>query len=106
MLKEVLSKAERPEVAPLFIPKTKVGAQLLVGCTVVTGSKPISFVWRKNSEVLSGSDIRVDAELGSSSLVLSNISINDRGSYSCTAKNSFGEDTKSADLQISGKIFE
>ena len=104
MLTKVLPKAERPEIAPLFIPKTKVGAQLLVACTVVTGSKPISFVWRKNNEVLSDTGVESYPSKGFSSLSIANVSINDRGSYSCTAKNSFGEDTKKAELDISGRF--
>ena len=104
MLTKVLPKAERPEVAPLFIPKTKIGAQMLIACTVVTGVKPISFVWRKNNEVLGDSVIHVDPKEGISTLKLANLSISDRGSYSCTAKNSFGEDIKSAELDISGEF--
>ena len=100
----ILSQTERPEIAPLFIPKVKIGTQLSIPCNVVTGNKPVSFVWRKNNEILSNLGIRVDADFGSSSLVLPNISISDRGSYSCTAKNSFGEDTKSAALDLTGEF--
>jgi hypothetical protein len=95
--------SERPEVAPLFIPKSKVGAQLSIPCQVLTGTKPVSFLWRKNNEVMEHTGIKVDANDGYSSLKLTNISISDRGSYSCTAKNSFGEDTKTAELEISGE---
>ena len=94
---------ERPVVAPLFIPKSEVGAQLSVGCTLVRGQTPVSFTWRKNNEVISDSRVTVvDPKEGMSSLKLVNLSQSDRGSYSCTAKNSFGEDTKTAELDLSG----
>ena len=100
----ILSHLERPEVAPLFIPKARLAAQITIACTVGMGSKPVSFVWRKNNEVLSGPGIRDDGNVGVSSLTLTNVSISDRGSYSCTAKNTFGENTKSAELDLSGKF--
>lgn len=95
-------KPERPEIAPLFIPKTKIGAQLSIACNVITGSKPITFVWRKNNEVLG--DAAIEYYSKGTSIDISNVTINDRGSYSCTAKNSFGEDTKSAELRLSGEL--
>ena len=89
----------------MFIPKTKIGAQLSIVCNVATGDKPVTFVWRKNNEVLADSVVESYPSSGLSSLKLANLSINDRGSYSCTAKNSFGEDTKKAELDISGMYF-
>ena len=104
-----VQNSERPVIAPLFIPKSEVGAQLSVGCTLVRGQTPVSFTWRKNNEVISDSNIHVDGKLGFSSIQLANLSQAHRGSYSCTAKNSFGEDTKTAELDLSGmfaaKIF-
>ena len=93
---------ERPEVAPLFIPKKKIGTDLSIACNVLSGNKPVSFTWRRNNEVISDSNIHVDPKEGLSSLKLVNLTQSHRGSYSCTAKNSFGEDTKTAVLDLSG----
>ena len=73
-----------------------------IPCNVIRGHTPVSFTWRKNNEVISDSRISIDPNEGHSYLKLLNLSQSDRGSYSCTAKNSFGEDTKTAELDLSG----
>lgn len=93
--------SERPEVAPLLIPKTSIGKELSIGCTSIGGTKPISFSWKKDDHQIEDSKIdKARESIGYSFLIIKSVSSSDRGNYSCTARNSFGEDTKSAELNI------
>src|SRR5687767_5114714 len=99
-----LIASERPEVAPLLIPRTKVGQKISIVCSVPGGSHPLTFTWKKDGQEMELLNIDNSRNSdGTSFLILKSVSPSDRGNYSCTAKNSFGEDTKTAELNIAGE---
>lgn len=94
----------RPEVAPLHIPRTSLGEKVSIICSSIAGAKPITFSWKKNGLPVEEDKINnLQNQIDASALIFKSLLPSDRGNYSCTAKNSFGEDTKSAELNIAGE---
>jgi titin len=72
-------------------------------CTV-SGTPVIEIIWQKDGAALSPSpDCRVTDADNKHSLELSNLTVQDRGIYSCKASNKFGADICQAELTIIDK---
>lgn len=88
----------RPKSVTTFVGKT---AKFL--CTVL-GTPVIETIWQKDGAALSPSPNRKISEAENKhSLELSNLTIQDRGVYSCKASNKFGADICQAELIIIDK---
>ena len=93
----------RPEIAGLLVPKATVGAEVTLICSLASGTKPVQFRWMKDRKEVPSSLITNQATSSFSSLVINSVKTEDRGRYSCLVKNAFGEDSKSADLIVTGQ---
>ena len=77
---------------------------------VAEGTSLETFTWRKDNATLLGTESETTINIYSlttfslvSTLTLSNISIEDEGSYSCTVSSSIGTSTISFILTVTGK---
>ena len=93
----------RPEIAALVVPKGSVGAKTTLLCTVSSGTEPLQFHWSKDGKSVPANLITNHVGASFSSLVINSVKTEDRGRYSCLVKNAFGEDSKSADLIVTGQ---
>ena len=90
-----------PKIALFGVPETSVGSEATLFCSLGSGTKPVIFTWTKDGRNLPSK--LVTNTQTSSTLVIPVVKIEDRGRYTCRVKSSFGEDSKSADLVISGE---
>jgi hypothetical protein len=102
------SSAESPVLAPLSVPRQlSEGQKLRLICNVLSGTLPVQFEWTKEDRSLaSGSRTtirRLTEEV--SELETTNLKFEDIGNYSCLARNSFGSDVSTVNLQIKGIDF-
>ena len=93
----------RPEIAALVVPKATVETEVTLHCLLASGTKPVQFRWTKDRKEVPSSLISNQATSSFSSLVINSVKTEDRGKYSCLVKNAFGEDSKSADLIVTGQ---
>ena len=93
----------QPEIAGIVIPKTKIGSEATLICSLASGTKPVHFSWSKDGQEVPSK--LMTNQPTSSILVIPVVKSGDRGRYTCFVKSSFGEDSKSADLVVSGQLF-
>ena len=93
-----------PQIAPLLVPKTSIGKNVIINCNTETGSRPITFTWMKDDREVQSSLVTSHGEQGFSILKLDDVRVKDRGNYSCSARNAFGEDHKTAQLLVDGEF--
>ena len=91
-----------PKIAVFVVPETSEGAEATLVCTLASGTKPIKFYWTKDGLELPSNIVTHTP--ASSTVYIPVVKSQDRGKYSCRVKSSFGEDSKSADLVVSGKL--
>jgi hypothetical protein len=90
-----------PKIAAIVVPETTLRSTATLVCALGSGTQPVQFVWYKDGQEAPLS--LITNQPTSSTLVIPVVKSQDRGRYSCTIKSSFGEDTKSADLIVSGE---
>ena len=90
-----------PTIRLLDIPETSLGSEGTLICSLGSGTKPVQFAWARDGLQLHSK--HVTNTQTSSTLVIPVVKIEDRGRYTCRVKSSFGEDSKSADLVVSGQ---
>ena len=93
----------RPEIAALVVPKATVGAGATLVCTSNAGTNPVQFHWTKDGKDIASNLIVHHPSAGYSTVVMTSVKTDDRGRYSCLVKNAFGEDSRSADLIVTGQ---
>ena len=91
-----------PKIVGFIVPETSVGEDATLVCTLGSGTKPVKFSWTKDGQELP-SNIVTHTQ-ASSTVYIPVVKSQDHGKYSCRVKSSFGEDSKSADLVVSGKL--
>ena len=75
----------------------------VIFCTMISGSQPVFFEWTKNGEKISKSDqYKLVIEESFSALTLKKLTADDSATYTCLAKNAFGQDQTSTRLLIKG----
>lgn len=77
-------------------------ANLVVSCSLSSGSKPIVIEWLKNGQLMTKSDHRVTFKTEDmfSVLIIKDLKLDDIGNYTCVAKNTFGSDQYTSSLII------
>ncbi|XP_068094893.1 V-set and immunoglobulin domain-containing protein 10-like 2 [Hyperolius riggenbachi] len=86
----VLVPVVRPSLQPDKADKPEEGATVLMNCTVEVGTRPITYVWKRFSVLQGWSTVQVG---GDHMLVLSPVSRDHSGSYTCTVRNVVNEET-------------
>ncbi|XP_076359067.1 cell adhesion molecule DSCAML1-like [Tachypleus tridentatus] len=101
-------KVDRPILQPFEFPRDiELGSRVQIICNLKKGDLPVVLVWKKNGEPLSlGGEINI-AKLNdfSNVLMISNIDSEDVANYTCTATNSAGSDSFTADLIVRAPPF-
>lgn len=82
------------------------GQNIKIGCTLTSGSIPMTFSWFKNDKpLISGKQIQIKSyDDDNSVLVVNKIRPQDSGHYKCIAKNSVGSDQIEVKVNVQGKI--
>ncbi|UYV62103.1 Dscam, partial [Cordylochernes scorpioides] len=70
------------------------------GCFLISGSKPLSFEWKKNGMLIHKG---VKSEKDFSVIVIDPVGLESMGNYSCTVSNKHGSDTVFAQLDVKGQ---
>ncbi|XP_076348143.1 cell adhesion molecule Dscam2-like [Tachypleus tridentatus] len=80
------------------------GSRTAVTCVVVAGDSPIFIKWFKDGRQLNDGDHETSIYVADdgyvSTLTLNNLSRRNNGNYTCTASNSVGTDSSSAQLEV------
>lgn len=77
----------------------------IISCSLSSGSNPITFTWRFNSQPLEkDSDFAIETSDRFSQIKLPQVKKSQSGNYTCLAKNSFGIDSISVKLIVNGEI--
>lgn len=93
-----------PIIAAIVVPQSSVGDETTLLCSLGGGTKPVHFSWTKDGKDVPSSLVVPHHESGFSSVILKNVKPQDQGTYTCHVKSSFGEDSKSAHLAVSGEF--
>ncbi|XP_054724330.1 cell adhesion molecule DSCAML1-like [Uloborus diversus] len=95
--------SELPKIKKFtFEEKIQEGDIASVACLVVSTTKPLSFTWEKDGDVIteSAKNIRIDNSGDYSVLIINDVSLKSSGNYTCRVSNSFGSATHTARLEI------
>jgi len=99
-----LTYCRKPVVSP-FAPKFVIEQNELfqLTCSIVQGSKPISFQWFKDgSKLATGSDYSIDTKPVSSVLSFEAIKTKNSGNFTCQISNSEGRSQTSTFISVQG----
>ena len=91
-----------PEIGGLMVMKAMVGGDTTLVCTLASGTKPVQFLWTKDGKEVPSNIITNQQTM--STVIIPVVKNEDKGRYTCSIKSSFGEDTKSAYLVVSGQL--
>ncbi|KAK6620957.1 hypothetical protein RUM43_011256 [Polyplax serrata] len=99
-----------PQILPFSFGETpsNPGDLVLVQCAVVKGDAPISIVWKFNQKALTEKNLGIEVNSFNkrvSSLTIESVSAAHAGNYTCTANNSAGIYSYTAQLVINGNSF-
>ena len=97
-----------PKLAPLYQRDQSIGSFFHAVCTIVKGSIPIFFEWRKDGNLIKSVpnvNYKIENSKKFSTLTIDEIVRGDGANYSCTAINSIGSDTQSVVLTIKGREY-
>ncbi|XP_022257107.1 Down syndrome cell adhesion molecule homolog [Limulus polyphemus] len=91
-------------IQPFTFPqKVEEGEQVQITCGVKAGDDPIEFVWFKDSTPLETKDFWTIHNLSRVSLlIINNVKVTISGNYTCLARNRFGEESYTSELQVKG----
>ena len=97
-----LEASVRPKIAAVVVPESSAGSEAILICSLASGTRPVQFSWIKDGHEVPSK--LITNQPTSSTLVIPIVKSDDRGRYTCLVKSSFGEDSKSADLFVSGQF--
>lgn len=81
------------------------GSRLKLFCTLIDGTKPVSFEWLKNGFQLTDlvkKNYRIEYFDSESYLIIDNVTRSDSGNFTCSVRNNFGLDSRSILANIKG----
>ncbi|XP_076318856.1 cell adhesion molecule Dscam2-like [Tachypleus tridentatus] len=92
------------QIQPFTFPQeVEEGDQVQFTCGVKAGDDPIEFSWFKDSKILQTGNIWTIHSLARVSLLIINdVEVTASGNYTCLAKNSYGEEGFTSELQVKG----
>ncbi|RWS20219.1 Down syndrome cell adhesion molecule-like protein Dscam2, partial [Leptotrombidium deliense] len=102
----IFGNSNSPKLAsfPLFSPFTEDRPFTTV-CTIQDGSLPISFFWKFNQKLINNNfGIEIEKSESSSFLKINKLKQTHSGNYTCTAINTFGEDSQTFTLLVKGPL--
>ena len=86
-----------------FPPDPEAGTDISVSCTAYKGAKPISYTWYHNGNALNpGLGVEIESTRNALNLAFISATTKNNGNYTCIAKNAYGSDSYSANLNIQG----
>lgn len=97
---------DSPILAKIPTPEAYLaGTDFFWFCSVVSGKTPISFEWRKNSELLivKSGKYKIQNQEKHSLLSIPKIELSEAGLYTCSASNQFGSDNYSIKVIVKGR---
>ncbi|XP_076371571.1 cell adhesion molecule Dscam1-like isoform X15 [Tachypleus tridentatus] len=90
-------------IQPFTFPQTVEGEQVQITCGVKAGDDPLEFVWLKDSTPLETKDFwTIHNHPRVSLLIINNVKVTISGNYTCLARNRFGEESYTSELQVKG----
>lgn len=98
--------SEMPHIGPIKVSDDLVeGQRLIILCAVLRGTPPISFSWRKGSSPLSTTnDVKIiHLDDFQEQLQILSLGSNHVANYTCQAKNAFGSDHMSVQVNMKYK---
>ena len=77
----------------------------ILQCTLVSGSKPVTFEWFKDNEKISDNDngVKIENLQAISTLSFSEVRRGHEGTYQCLVSSPFGQDSSETRIMINGK---
>ena len=99
--------AERAVLLPLYLPSERAdaGAFVQLTCIVASGDLPLNFKWSFNSSTVDGDATSVSISRVSpqmSLLVLSAVTLDQAGNYTCHVSNQAGSASSSIHVKVNG----
>lgn len=94
-----------PVIAPFsFPPALKEGERGSAVCAIRSGDTPLDFEWLKDGQVITETkNLKIQSVMESSFLVISSVTSESSGNYTCIVKNAYGSDKFTASLAVTGK---
>ncbi|KAK8785227.1 hypothetical protein V5799_008410 [Amblyomma americanum] len=104
-----ISESGPPRLLEFFFPtKVALGDEIIVSCVVgKSAAGPYAIAWSKDGSVLKDSgrvSVSSAHSRSSATLRIASLRPEDVGNYTCTASNSFGSDSFTAQLVVHGKL--
>lgn len=102
---EVLA-GDAPVLNPLLVPPNiAIGDNTEILCTIKRGTLPFDFRWLHNGkDVEKHSKYKISSMQTSSHIIIGAIQASDIGNFTCMASNAFGEDSKTENVYMEGKM--
>ena len=98
--------SEPPQIVPISFGKEDFdeGSSAQILCSVSDGDEPLTIRWSFHGNSISSDSGIMTSNLGSktSFLMISSVSHEHRGSYTCLAKNKAGSASSTAELSVKG----
>lgn len=103
---EVLAR-DAPVLNSLLVPTNiAIGDNTEILCTIKRGTLPFDFRWLHNGkDVEKHPKYKTSSTQTSSHIIIGAIQASDIGNFTCVARNSFGEDSKTENVYMEGKGF-
>ncbi|RWS11618.1 hemicentin-1-like protein [Dinothrombium tinctorium] len=76
------------------------GSRFSTFCTLMSGSKPVSFTWLKNGKNIKENLINIESFEQHSMISIEKVKAENAGNYTCIARNTFGSDKYTISLSI------
>ena len=95
----------RPVLQEITLPRKVVENQTIrLNCDLIQGTKPIQFSWFFNDQPIQESErLEIETRKVASSLMISQLSVDNVGRYKCVASNDYGSDQQQTTIHVNSK---